>query len=504
MIKRAIKMLICGALAATAAVSSAACSLEAESAYDIAVKYGGFQGTEQEWLASLKGADGKDADSVTIDDIYESWLKKDGNAGKTFNEFLSEYLTVDYNENNDTEQIAHNLNSVVSIYCAFRTQTSSSKPGYYGGTTTSWALSAGSGVIYSLDRENGNAYIITNYHVVYESGAMNEGNGEGIVGNDNIYLYLYGIVGIDYMKGSSSSGYSESSDKAIKATYVGGSMAYDIAVLQVSGDAVLQNSTAEAATFSKNGLTAGEKVYAIGNASGEGISVSMGIISVESEYISMYAADGSTKVSFHVLRTDAAINAGNSGGGLFNAAGELVGIVNAKTNYTSDGTSVENEGYALPISDVGAVAANIVDNATENNKGAVYKAYFGITTEVTSSESEWNDAGDKLEINEVLRVSEVKTTSSTAGLGSGVFETGDKILSVRVIGSDGEDKISVTLGRRSDFNNAILYARAGDTIEVVVRRGLEKMTLKFENLKSSDLVEADAFAKGTLSRLSAR
>ena len=498
MTKSSIKTLICGVLAATATFGFSACSLEPESAYDIAVKYG-YQGTEQEWLASLKGSDGKDAENVTIDDIYASWLKKDGNAGKSFDDFLKEYLSVDYNENNNTKQIAHNLNSVVSIYCGFKTTTTSS--GWKPTTSTSWGLSAGSGVIYSLDKENGNAYIITNYHVVYESTAEAAGNGKGIVGNDNIFVYLYGSVGADFLP-SGTSGYTDTSGKAIKATYVGGSMAYDIAVLKVGGDDNLKSSAAEVATFAKNGVTAGEKVYAIGNASGEGISVSMGAVSVESEYITMYAADKSTKVSFHVLRTDSAINPGNSGGGLFNAAGELVGIVNAKSSASSsDETTIENVGYALPASDVGAVAANIIEYAKDGKIGAVYKPYFGMGTQVLSAESVWNETGDKLEVNETLKVASVTTTSNGAGLAAGKLETGDKILAVRVIGADGEDKISVTLGRRADFNNALLYARAGDTIEVTIKRGLNKQTVKFENLQKKDFVEADEFAKEALVRL---
>lgn len=76
----------------------------------------------------------------------------------------------------------------------------------------------------------------------------------------------------------------------------------------------------------------------------------------------MTAADDKTTTTFHVLRTDTAINPGNSGGGLYNAQGNLVGIVNAKTTTSSSGTSVENMGYALPIADVKAVADNIIDN----------------------------------------------------------------------------------------------------------------------------------------------
>ena len=68
--KKTIKTAICALLASVTAFGFSACDLEAKSAYDIAVSQG-FQGTEAEWIASLKGSDGKDAADISIDDIYE-------------------------------------------------------------------------------------------------------------------------------------------------------------------------------------------------------------------------------------------------------------------------------------------------------------------------------------------------------------------------------------------------------------------------------------------------
>ena len=79
-------------------------------------------------------------------------------------------------------------------------------------------------------------------------------------------------------------------------------------------------------------ITVGERVNAIGNAAGGGISVTEGILSVDSEIISV--KDDDIVQSYRVMRVDAAINSGNSGGGLFDSSGELIGIVNAK--YNSD------------------------------------------------------------------------------------------------------------------------------------------------------------------------
>ena len=134
--KRTFKTLICAALAGVSALGFSACNLEPQTAYDVAVK-NGFLGTEQEWLASLKGSDGESAKSPTIDEIYSAWVKQDGNENKSFDDFLKEYLSVSYNENNNTAQIAQNLTSAVSIYCAMYASSDGE---------TGWGLSAGSGV----------------------------------------------------------------------------------------------------------------------------------------------------------------------------------------------------------------------------------------------------------------------------------------------------------------------------------------------------------------------
>ena len=63
-------------------------------------------------------------------------------------------------------------------------------------------------------------------------------------------------------------------------------------------------------------------------------------------------ADGKTEVSLRVMRVDTAVNSGNSGGGLYNDEGNLIGIVNAKIVY--DG--VENIGYAISSSVAAAIA----------------------------------------------------------------------------------------------------------------------------------------------------
>ena len=122
----------------------------------------------------------------------------------------------------------------------------------------------------------------------------------------------------------------------------------DIAVLQTAktglGDII------EAKIGTSSDLQFGQTVIAIGNPLGEGIAVTRGIVSVITEDITMDALDPDDKdgITITVIRTDATINSGNSGGGLFNIRWELIGITNAKV--VSSG--VENMGFAIPIADV--------------------------------------------------------------------------------------------------------------------------------------------------------
>lgn len=111
-------------------------------------------------------------------------------------------VDINGNSNDASYAVAKGLRSAVSVQSSFNVYTQ------YG--TVSSISAAGSGVIYKLDKETGSAFIITNYHVVFDKSSVND---NGIA--DNIYVYLYG---------------SEYSDMKIPATYVGGSRNYDIAV----------------------------------------------------------------------------------------------------------------------------------------------------------------------------------------------------------------------------------------------------------------------------------
>ena len=160
---------------------------------------------------------------------------------------------------------------------------------------------AGSGVIISAD-----GYIITNHHVIDNA--------------KNIKVTL--------RDGSTS----------YDATLIGSDEDNDIALLKINAEGL------SPATFGdSSSLAVGDYVVAIGNPLGTlGGTVTDGIISALAREVTI------EDKNMTLLQTNAQISPGNSGGGLFNANGELIGIVNAKDSATE----VEGIAFAIPINNV--------------------------------------------------------------------------------------------------------------------------------------------------------
>lgn len=460
------KTVFCLAMAAGTAAMAGCDFSEPRTAYDIAVE-NGFIGSEEDWLNSLKGANGENAASPSINEIYAAWIEA-GNSG-SFNEFLKEYLSSSsVGENNDTDIIAQNLLSVVSIYTAFDYQLEY-QSGYYAEEILDYkSTSAGSGVVYWLDKEHGNGYVVTNFHVVYAAGSLDEG-----CISDEIYLYPYGghqsfastgkkEITVNGQKKSYITGVT-GGEGGIPAKYVGGSMTYDVAILEISGSDVVRNSLMQAAKIGDSDtLTVGEKVHAIGNAEGEGISVTSGMLSVTSEYISMKGADEKTDIDFRVMRTDAAINHGNSGGALFDSKGYLIGVPNAK-NVEKE---VENIGYALPINQV----VSVIENITENGVGKVVRAKLGIRVKIAGSNAVFEEGTNRLTIVEKIVVDSVESGSAAAVHG---LQVGDVIKGIRL--ESGE----VLFDRMYQSVDYMLNVRKGDKVTYVIERYGEKKEISF-------------------------
>lgn len=412
------------------------------SAYQVAVN-NGFVGTEAEWLASLSGKNGIDGadgkDTLTIEEIYAA-AKEKGFVG-SFLDFITQYLSIDTLPTDNTTAVSKASLSAVSIFCS-------------NTATLVTYTSAGSGIIYKLDT-NGNAYIITNYHVVYDK---NSAQNNYI--SRYIFVLLYGM---------------ENTNSAISASYVGGSMTYDIAVLRVEGSQTLKNSDSRAVTLCPdNYVTVGQTAIAIGNPEAKGISATSGIVSVDSESIEMTGADDVTRVIFRVMRVDTAINSGNSGGGLFNNEGELIGIVNAKI---IDNT-IENIGYAIPISTAISVAENIIVNCTDSSKTKMQRCLLGVTTIAESSKATYDADTLKTVISETIKVHEISENS----LAKDKLQVGDTLVRVLFRGKTYE------LNRSYVLVDLMLGAFVNETIVISLIRNNTPMDVNI-TLTPASVVE---------------
>lgn len=301
--------------------------------------------------------------------------------------------------------------------------------------------SAGSGVIYDIDKETGDAYIITNFHVIY---SKNYGY------CDSAKLYLYGMRYSEY---------------AIEAKVVGGSANYDIAVLKVEGSEVLKNSYAMAADFGDSEkVRVFDKVYAVGNPEGYGMAATEGIVSVDSESLEMVGPRGDA-IELRVIRVSAAINEGNSGGGLYDEDGKLIGIVCAKRI----GSEVDNMGYAIPSN----LAKNLVDNiiyfCSDGTKNAVQRPLIGIT--ITAKVIGVVADGETGELVKAERI-EISELTETC-IAKDVVAVGDIVNSISV------DGVKIDVTRIHHVIDHMLTARVGSTVVMNVTRAGVAMDVTF-------------------------
>jgi serine protease Do len=239
-------------------------------------------------------------------------------------------------------------------------------------------------------------------------------------------------------------------------------MNYDIAVLKVTDSTVLMESNAMAVTVANSDeVTILDTAIAIGNPEDSGISATVGNINVDSEhiYVRFETASGNQAVELRVMRTDAAVNSGNSGGGLFNDRGELIGIVNAK----DADESVDNIGYAIPSN----VAKAIADNAIHYSDGTVKRCLLGITVGVKSYKTNYDINTGKIYKLEEVVVTEITSTAAAKG----ILEVGDVINSITV------DGVRCEVSRIHHVVDSMLYARVGSSVTINVTRGGVKADL---------------------------
>ena len=276
---------------------------------------------------------------------------------------------------------------------------------------------AGSGVVMSED-----GYIITNYHVVSASGSYNK----------NEYA--------DTIKVNFENG------KVYDAEVIGGSSEQDIAVLKITPEEGEKFTPVIFADSDK--LKVGDEVMAVGNPLGElSGTATNGIISALAREVEIEG------VIMKLLQTNAAVNPGNSGGGLFNMKGELIGVVNAK----SSGEGIEGLGFAIPSNDALKVSKEIIENGgpvVETPEVMVGIEIVTIQTATDAKEFGVNAYG-------------VYVSRLTEGYNDDVLKVKDRIVEV-----DGKE-----IATGDDVVSIVREAKAGDELEFLVYRNGKRKTV---------------------------
>lgn len=298
-------------------------------------------------------------------------------------------------------------NSVVEI-----TTSVEGKSYFYGNYT---ATGNGSGVIISKD-----GYIVTNNHVINGASKV-----EVTLKDGNSY----------------------------EATVIGSDSRTDVAILKINADNL---KAANLGDSSK--LRVGELAVVIGNPLGKlGGTVTDGIISALEREITL---DGTT---MNLIQTNAAVNPGNSGGGLFNDKGELVGIVIAK----SSGLDVEGLGFAIPINDVKDVINDIIDLGYVSNRPFLGVAFASNTSNYESGYGFIFGYGMQSQMRYGAKVSQVVEGSGAEKAG---IKVGDHIISI--------DDEAVSSG--TDVTQIVGEHKVGDKIKIGIIRDNKTMTLTAE------------------------
>ena len=281
--------------------------------------------------------------------------------------------------------------------------------------------------------------------VVYNGKEMLYSRGSGIIISKTGYIVTNNHVvetGSKYMVKVNDNAHGGES-KTYEAKLIGTDSDTDLAVLKIEADnlpaAVLGDS---------DKLHIGDDCFAIGNPLGLETSVSKGIISGLKRQVS------TTNHALTSIQTDAAINSGNSGGGLFNGYGEVIGVVNEK--YVS--SNAESLGFAITINDAKSAIEDLISKGYVSGRallGITYKfipeAYakrYGIPAGVL-----------------------VKSIDSSLAVGKSDLRVGDTITEI-----DGESVIT------GDVDKILAAKKPGQTITLTVIRagGSANNTVKIQ------------------------
>ena len=246
-------------------------------------------------------------------------------------------------------------------------------------------------------------------------------------------------------------------------------MQYDLALLEIKNSDLIKSAEIKKIDIrSSDEVYVGESVFAIGNPKAEGFAVTSGIVSVDSETIEMKAADEVSTINIRVMRTDTPINSGNSGGGLFDENGHLIGIVNAK--YFD--SSIDNIGYAIPSSTMVTIIENIKYYCLNTETKNVQRPLLGITVEIKNPYSKYNKETGLVDLYENSTVVSV----TEGGLADGKLFEGDILRKIEI---SGITNLSVNVTRQYKIE-ALINARLGDIVTITVERNGELVEVPFE------------------------
>ena len=282
-----------------------------------------------------------------------------------------------------------------------------------GRSSSQTATGTGTGVIISDD-----GYIVTNAHVICDT-EYNSGL------SDNITVIL-------------------SDDTEYEAEVIGYDTDFDLAVLKIKADGLT------AAEFGdSDDLRLGESVIAIGNPLGFELknSVTTGVVSGKDREVTI------SNQQMTLLQTDAAINAGNSGGPLINKYGKVIGINSSKMSSSYSGASIDNIGFAIPSNEAAKIVRDIIDCG--HVKG---KPQLGICCQDVDQQT-----AEMYRIPVGVYVTSVNEDSAAEKAG---------LLSGDIITEFGGKEVTTTAELNAQKN---LYT-AGDTVEVKFSRSGETKT----------------------------
>ena len=289
--------------------------------------------------------------------------------------------------------------------------------------------------------------VITTEQVVYSQWSwygqsqVESGAGSGVIISSDGY-----ILTCDHVVAGASNITVTIGDDDYTATVVGEDSTSDVAVLKIDA-----NGLTPAVVGDSDTLTVGDNVLAVGNPLGElGGTVTSGIVSALNRSVSIQSSGSVNTMS--LIQMDASVSPGNSGGGLFNMNGELVGVVNAK----SSDSDAEGLGFAIPINDAMKVAQDLLENGYVTGRPYMGITYLAVNDAQTAAQLGVNAYG--------IYVVDVVSggPADKAGL-----KAGDRIVSID----------NTEVAQKTDLGTIIQQHSAGDTLSITVARGGQMQTV---------------------------